>query len=487
MGSIFDASGDPKSANLEDRIDEQIVKNSASSELASTAAAAAVAQAAENLNLIKVTDPRLPIPTEEDFVVGSALGQDALRIYSTDGTLSFWKGVPMVPVVGNGIQIGAQNGQTSFDARPDGKVYIPDPVYRGGFPYNVDIVHSVVIFGQSNPDGRGKPFSDSEPMASNVLQYSPSKRKLIAARAPLDNVNTISTRGVSFAHLLVNEWAKTLPPNEIVVIIPYCYGGTGIVTDSGDGCWGVSYAGTKRKLFAESVAFVQEAIQTINYTFNLAPSLDFGIFGIGEQDAGAAVARADFETALDACITSWRAVFSSPNMPFILQPMVDEWIEENATARRPIEYALADTPRRLNYTSYIKSKKGLYNYGDKVHYSRDGARYLGIEMGQAALDRARVNVSNTAISWGPLPPLSASATFGSGILSVDWVQPSSRANAFVVEYSIDNGAWVTATRSDPMFPRETVTGLTGTRAKVRLSSQDGARVSDSVTINATGV
>lgn len=341
---------------------------------------------------------------------------------------------------------------------------------------SVSELHAFIIGGQSNMSGRGTPYgAEYDPVDSRILQYGSrlnTTGKITTATVPLDMHD--APGGLSPATVFAREYLKTQPANVGVLLIPAAHGGTGFYTSSetplpagyvtpnaGGGTWQYNRS-EPVNLYQLMVAQTTAALAAAPAQYGIPASLKGFLWHQGEGDT-TQTDQAGYAGHFDALVTDLRSRFGA-TLPVVLGGMSPDWIGAVAN-RLAIRAAHVDTPRRLTRSAFVKATPDTGKYQDEIHFGRAGVEFLGAGYAEA-YKRALANITTS----NPMSPRNTRATFIGGTLTAEWDYPISRVTSFVVEYSIDGGAWTTITRALPMDFKETKTGLTGSVAQVRVST-----------------
>ena len=461
---------------------------------AETARDEAVAVSADiaALDLVETTSPQVLTPDQPDLArVRDAQYKTAFRV-GADGVVDAYDLRSKRRRIGDVQEVegfGSSrwtvkdvNGKVALQVREDGTTFIADPEF--GRPVSPDEgltatkVILVIVAGQSNGEGRGRPYGPRLDRPHQRLRmWSWPGQRLQQATVPLSSQQ--QQIGLSLATVVAREFIAATDDTTDVVILNVAAGGSGLISDQSQGNWDPDYAGSNPKLFTIATTAITATLAAIATAYPEATVEPWLYWHQGEADAGAT--ELAYATAHDKVINGLRAHLGDTTVPFISGGIVPE-NPPGAGVRR----ALFATQSRQEYAAYadgIPNGGGSQNVGDTVHYHRAGVERLGRNMYWAGLRAATATAAST-----PHKPLDVSATFIAGTLTARWSEPISRYTDFVVEYSIDGGAWTAATRTIPTETSEVVTGLTGTVVRVRISSKNGSLVTiPTIPITATGV
>jgi len=236
----------------------------------------------------------------------------------------------------------------------------------------------VLLAGQSNMVGTDTivPLytydSLNDPTDARILQWSfdgqgtPAKANtLLLAQDPLLHPGTATTNravgpGMPFARALL----PTLGANQKIVLVPVAVGGTGLVGDVWASPSGTQYVNARNALI--------NALNTIPQS-----RLDYILWWQGENDMFYDRSAAAYQTAADAVFAGFRGAHAkAANASIIMGGIVQEYFY-NAPTKRPIQYALANTPLRINKAYFIPPPVGSYTSGDTWHASSVAQRLIG--------------------------------------------------------------------------------------------------------------
>lgn len=363
---------------------------------------------------------------------------------------------------GGGIACVDLQGFIALEVTGDGRTHIYDLVTRGdGDGGSVTELHAFLAVGQSNMQGAARPFGpELDPEDPRIFQYGATRRTFEPATVPLD-MHGVSS-GLSPATTFAREYLKTQPAHIGVLLIPAAHGGTGFThTVPTDGLTWTKGAASDpaNALYELSVVQAKEALLA-SVAAGYPAILKGIIWHQGEGNGG--LATATYSGYLDTLISDYRTELGVPDLPFLVGQMSPEGMEVQPS-KYTVDRSHQETPARVQRTGFAPAAMGGTNYNDTTHFSRIGMESLGREYA-AAYRRALDNKPG----FGPLSPQKVTATFVQGTLTVAWRQQARRVTSYRVEYQLDGGVWIEVVRAWPMNLAETVTGLTGKVAAVRV-------------------
>ncbi len=342
-------------------------------------------------------------------------------------------------------------------------------------------VRMVVGAGQSLASGRGRPLlAEVDRSRPNLFQVGYKTRTLRVATSPLDMQDTPS--GISPLWVYGTEAADTAASDEVVVLIPSGMGGTGLVASgSPNGCWDPDFTGSI-KLYQRMLTQITDAIGFVTARWPGAQIVwEAFLWNQGEYDAQQGTTQSAWAGKFDQLAAGVRAHIGSP-VPVVLGQSVPEWIASEAGAPA-IMAAQIDTLARLERTAFAYAKPNASNYNDLIHPNRAGATGMGRAM-RAAVEEA---VANT-VGTDPVPPTTVEAVRDGSTVTIRWDRPLCRVTAYTVQTNTDGAGWVTLTRPLPLHREATLTGVTGSRVQVRVSTTNTVGTSATTTpVTAIGV
>lgn len=270
----------------------------------------------------------------------------------------------------------------------------------------------IVIAGQSNAAGAGGPYSPQlDPTTPTIDQYGAKNRTIRAASEPLDMVNnpTGMGPGLQFARW----YASQLAPGRKVLVVPAAKGGTRLSASTGD-----SWRATRPtpSLYAAAIEQTQEAVLAAGPGTHRVVAV---IWLQGEADSSYSIAASTYQTDLDNLIDAFRSDLSDPRLPFLIGPMVHEWVANGgpgspAGTAADINAVHADTPNRKPHTGYVPATPDMpHNPADVIHWPGPAQRIIGRRLHE---EWQRIASGSTADSAPPVED--------TGWVDVDWLPDS---------------------------------------------------------------
>lgn len=400
------------------------------------------------------------------------------------------------------FRVTDKDGYIALEVTPDGRTHIYDPAFTTGGDGGsgvVDTLHVFLVAGQSNASGRGKPFGGSlDPTDSRIFEYGAKVRTLRAASVPLDMHD--NALGISLATFFAKDYLGMMPSNVGVLLVGAAHGATALTTAANTLTWMVGVASAPEyDLPTLAVAQTLEAIEAATAA-GYTVVLNGVIWHQGEENN--TTSTDTYRTRLDALIAFFRTQLASPKLPFVVGQMSKDGMDQTPT-KYNVDKAHVDTPGKVANTGFAPSAR-LTNTGDIVHFSREGAAFLGktflagywqaVANIATAPPSAPVNLAATktgtsvTVTWdAPPKSVDRAAAYdlhGAG-LTYTWAAPDSHITAYKVEAKTGTGAWAEITRAWAMYLEETFTAAAGT-TQVRVTALNGATASPIVTVTAVG-
>jgi hypothetical protein len=344
--------------------------------------------------------------------------------------------------------------------------------------------HLVIAAGQSNMVGNGHErwgfngvyFADADSNNqpdSRIWQWPSSG---IRGRVPFDQTNQVyaqygkivpainpllwyeagMTAQISSPIPYCKAEAKKYPSNHRWLIVPAAWGGTGLIGLGGPG----SPTWQPNTTNAPGGELFEAAIVSANSAYAAVSPSDVTFLWIqGEQDAGGGKIYSDYQPVFDQMITSFRSrVQGAANAPFLVGSTVKEYFQYMggggaASQRASIDLAHSDTPRRLQFTSYISPPYGCFDALDNgIHYADDCMNDIGNLFSSVGLPSAMGN--NQSVIPGVFQGLAAEL-LSPLTVALYWnaTVPYSRVTDFTVQYRLtgSGAAYQTAART-PFSP-----------------------------------
>jgi len=339
----------------------------------------------------------------------------------------------------------------------------------------------VILAGQSNAMDKSD-WITSGPIDvadSRVLHWDEATGQPVTI--PTDH----SYLGLYFAQSYLREF-----PNRRVIIIPAAVGSTGFTstslasppagyhaaTGAVKGTWDRTLTADTNNLYARMVTLANAAKTWVASNAPGSPTqIQAVVWSQGEEDARI-LTQAQYAAKLDDLITQFRIDMSDTfnKMPFIIGSFTPEVNFYDATLPLDVPYALEDTPRRKQFTSFVYGPRNFTKYNENVHYSVQGQKERGRLMVEA-LRRAR---SNSNLN-NPNQPYNLRVQRSGDDVLVTWDAPFSRVTSYTIQTSIDKGTnWVDASPPRPMATeyRTTVPASTPFWARVKATNEIGSTV-----------
>lgn len=403
----------------------------AADETVVAAAADAVADAADGLDLVLASDPRLPDVGEPDeFAVSDAHGGHAFGV-NRDGETRIGS-TRFVTGAFQGLRVVDGEDRLAFEVGEDGRVFIAGLTPDSLAP---KAVHVLIGLGQSNMSGRAVTDPGLDLPDPRLWQFGAGANHLTRAAVPLDMVDVAS--GLSPLTVLGRLWLQRIPADEVVVLVPAAKGASVLgdtTTTSGNGVWNAAYVGASLDLWGAAKTQIGHMLVAVAEKWPAAVVQVVGAFWCQGEANDNSTATATYAGRLDAIVEDLRDVLADPGLPFVVGGMVPEYVV--SASRSNTQAAHVDTPNRLLRSGFAE---GVANCGgfddDVVHYNREGVVVLAARLAEA-YDRALLNTSGSL----PVAPSSVSALLVGGLLTVQWAQPWCRATGFVPEYD-SGGGW----------------------------------------------
>ena len=229
-------------------------------------------------------------------------------------------------------------------------------------------LHLFLLLGQSNMAGRGKIEEQDKQPDPRVLVFTEQKQ-WVPAVAPLHFDKPGA--GVGPGRTFGIEVAKAKP--EVTVgLIPCAHGGSAISS------WepGGYHAQTDGHPYDETLERARAALKS--------GTLRGILWHQGESDCSPERAVV-YEEKLHALIARLREDLDAPNVPFIVGQMGQFPEKPWSAAKRRVDAAHQNLPKRIANTSFVSSD-GLTDKGDAVHFDSASYRELGRRFAGAYLE-----------------------------------------------------------------------------------------------------
>lgn len=444
--------------------------------------AAEVTEKLAGKELVYTNNPRVPDMGDPD----------AFHVMNKDGGVPFrvegdstWVGdTECRPTAGEHFTLESLSGHLLLDVDPaTGRVYAPNlhadtltlPGAPAGSGTPVSRVVLLVMAGQSNGEGRGKPYSaELDPVDPRISMYDWRTGTLTPATVPLSSQQ--QQTGISPATVIARETLLREPPGTQIVILNAAAGGSGLLAEPSQGTWAIDYAGARPRLYSVMMGKLRDTLELIKMDYpGIALEVRF-FWHQGEADAGTAPDL--YAAKFDELVSAVRTGISRPDMTVTLGGVVSD--------NNPITAVHQQTPARLTRTAYapgVPNGGGSASTTDTVHYHREGVEVLGRGM-YDAYRRALVNVPASV----PVPPLAVEASLAGDTLHVRWSVPFCRVTSYAVQYSVNGGDWAAVpARPVPLEPSAMVPGIpAGARVRVRMATKNDAGTSAFTTIIEAG-
>ena len=246
----------------------------------------------------------------------------------------------------------------------------------GADSVGIDGYDIILAMGQSNMAGSGEPYSATlDPTTPLIDQYGAKVRTIRAASEPLDYVN--ATTGMGPALQFARWYTAQLAPGRKVLIVPAAKGGTRLCSSSGE-----SWRSTRPtpSLWQAAMDQTAEAIAAAGAGRHRVVA---ALWAQGEADSAVSTPAATYQTDLDNLIDNTRATLGLPDLPFVIGPMVHEWVANGSTGApagtaAAIRDVQADTPNRKAHTAYVPATADMpYDPADVIHWPGPAMRIIG--------------------------------------------------------------------------------------------------------------
>lgn len=354
------------------------------------------------------------------------------------------------------------SGAVALGVRDDGSVY-PGEVAD---PFDV-----LLVIGQSNAQGAGKPLLDEAP-DPRVWQYPAASKPqtgIVPAVDPMPHQGPITSNTGTGPGIAAARAYADAHPGRRVLLVPAAYSQTGF-SSAGPNTWDWESTEGGDNLAVRAVAQTRAALAAAGEGARLAGIL----WHQGEGDQSIA---ADYAAKLDGLIAWLRDQFDAPEVPFVVGQMGYErgQIGTNAII---IDKAHMMTPARNPRVGFARTVPGVHNPGDVTHLSTRGQALMGAAMGEA-LERARYALPGTP----PLGVENLTATAANGSTVATWEPAWGHVTSYRVEWSTDGTTWTTDS-VDQYTPLDLRAVIPAQFARVRVTAVNST--GDSETVYARG-
>jgi hypothetical protein len=316
-------------------------------------------------------------------------------------------------------------------------------------------VKVLIVFGQSNPEGRGTEYGPlTDPVNPQIHVYRTrggSAGTITVATEPLDS-SIGQGPALQFARRYVAKYAT---PDESFLIVTGARGNTALSTDSLNG-WRRGVAGN---LYSNLLGYISSAITALGSDAEV--EIVAAIYQQGETDGDNNVPGAQYQTDFDALLNGLRTDLGLPDLPIVIGTMVPEYLTTGT--RIAINAVHRSAPLRIAKTDVAVSAVNM-NKGDGNHFSSAGQRFNAGQM-FAAYERIRAGLApyseGAPAELGPVLGLTAPAGAHAYAQPLTWTALAG-ATSYLVEFKETGGTeWVVAgTTATNSF---TVGGLFGSK------------------------
>lgn len=253
----------------------------------------------------------------------------------------------------------------------------------------MDKFNIIIQAGQSNAEGMGlgeveKEFQPSSQIfslsAERTVEHLPENLIITYADKPFDlkmaeerlsNGQKIADFALPFAQLYANE---LMQDDRKVLIIRAAVGGSGFY----------------KKHWTRDGVLYTKMLEMLDYALSLNPEnrLVAFLWHQGEHDAFEKNEPNTFKKQLKGMITSVRARYNLPMLPFIAGDFVNEWKMKNLEDCIPIVEKMKETIKEVGCSAFIETSDLLSNNqmlanGDDIHFCRAAQYELGKRYYQA--------------------------------------------------------------------------------------------------------
>ena len=253
----------------------------------------------------------------------------------------------------------------------------------------------IILAGQSNAEGAGlgeveKEFQPTEQIynltAEKTVEHFPENLKIVYAEKPfsLEMAQEREIEGqktADFALPFAQLYAKNiLQDDRNVLIIRAAVGGSGFY----------------KKHWTMDGILYGKMLEMVDYALSLNPDnkIKALLWHQGEHDAFEKNAPECFKAQLKGLVTSVRARYHLPQLPFIAGDFVNEWKTENLEICMPIVDKIKEVTEEVGNGAFIETSDLLSNNqkvrnGDRIHFCRSAQYELGKRYFKAFTDIAK--------------------------------------------------------------------------------------------------
>ena len=333
-----------------------------------------------------------------------------------------------------------------------------------------DVGHDVILLaGQSNAQGNGKPFSPvldfGDPRVQQLGSFGVYANLVTPAIDPLIAPFATDPTTMGFAMPFARLYAASIPSNRRVLLVPCAVNGTGFSgTANPYGQWSMNHVGLE---------LYELAIRQANLAIAAGPNNRFAGVLWHQGEADFAVAPATYAAYLDALIAGFRArINGAASSWFLLGRQTPDNVASNA-GYAAIDAAHLATPARNGKCAVFSGQIGYVNdpATDFIHYNAAGQRFMGLSA-FAALPAALANVSGAANPAVPaqVAGLAAGAP-GPLAMPLTWTALASAPLDYLVQSKPSAGSvWTTFQHAASSLNAAAVTGLpSGTSCDFRVA------------------
>ena len=227
----------------------------------------------------------------------------------------------------------------------------------------------IIIAGQSNAVGHGKPYDDIlDAPQNNIFQFKQDETVEIA-KDPLDHVNLRPQGEIGFGLSFAKKYyEKYCWGGRKVLIVPCASSGTKLVNSS----WHPRQGSLYTKM-------VERTIKALNLNPN--NRLIGVLWHQGESDSSET--KETYRDTLIELINNFREDVGVPNCPFLLG-------EPNNNSPVNVVNALKEIPSLINYTYFVSCAGLTGNINDTIHFDSNSLREYGKRFSNS-LHLARIN------------------------------------------------------------------------------------------------